>query len=112
MENKKVREDGLTNMINFVKFMRNNDYVKKKDIEKLGYGSNKTIWRYMQKLKTHGIEFISDIGRFGKGLKIIENDRLTSEELQEIEFTLRHESELKDIERTIEKINIMNDKVF
>lgn len=113
MENKKIREDGLTNLIEFVKFMRNESYVKKKDIEKLGYGSNKTIWRYMQKLKTHGIEFISDIGRFGKGLKIIEDNRLTLEELEQVKYILKlNESGFDNVDKIIEKIKIMNDKVF
>lgn len=111
MENKKVREDGLTNMINFVKFMRNESYVKKKDIEKLGYGSNKTIWRYGQKLKKYGIEFITDIGKFGSGIKLVENDRLTENEIKSIEKLLKSKKSI-DLEEILRKINIMNDKVF
>lgn len=110
MENK-VREDGLTNLIEFVKFMRNESYVKKKDIEKLGYGSNKTIWRYMQKLKQHGIDFDSDIGRFGSGIKLVENDRLTENEIKSIEKLLKNKKSI-DSEEILRKINIMNEKIF
>lgn len=112
MENKKVREDGLTNMINFVKFMRNeSNYVKKKDIEKLGYGSNKTIWRYGQKLKKYGIEFIPDIGRFGSGIKLVENDRLTEKEIESITKLLKNKKSI-DSEEILRKIKIINNKVF
>lgn len=110
MENK-IREDGLTNLIEFVKFMRNESYVKKKDIEKLGYGSNKTIWRYMQKLKQYGLNFESDVGRFGSGIKIIENNRLTKNEIKAITKLLKDKKSI-DSKEILRKINIMNDKVF
>ena len=110
-----MRIEGLRNLIHFVKYMRNkpqNEFIKKNEIMKdLNIITAKTIYRIYNKLKEFGFEFESKDGHKG-GIKMIENNRLTLEELQEIEFTLRHESELKDIERTIEKIKIMNDKVF
>lgn len=108
---KKIREDGLTNLIEFVKFMRGKEYVKKKDIERYGYGSNKTIWRYMQKLKKFGVKFDSDIGRFGSGIKLIEKTRLTEDEIKSIEKILKNKKSI-DSEELIKKIHIMNDKVF
>jgi hypothetical protein len=108
---KKIREDGLTNLIDFVKFMRGKEYVKKKDIEIYGYGSNKTIWRYMQKLKKFGVEFDSDIGRFGNGIKLIEKNRLSENEIKLIEKLLKNRKYI-DSEEILKKIHIMNDKVF